>query len=1036
MNQRPHHHGLILPLLLLALIPIASTGAEAAALRLVPFPKEVTVSSGTLRLDGWILEAAAADLPVVARLIREELQRAGTAAPTASSLEGPAHRVRIHLPDAVPPAPPSMRDQAGDEDYTLAIGPGGAAIDGTSARSVIHGVQTLCQLIRANRTGNQIPCLAIRDYPALRLRGFQNDMTRGPSSSLATLTGQVDLCSSLKLNFFSYYMEHQFAYAKHPGIGPVDGSMTPEDLSALVAHAAPLQVDILGCQQSFGHMNGVLALDQFKHLAEHTNERRGPMDRWALTPALEETYQLLDDLYSEQCPRLPFGIFNINCDEVGTLGIGPAKEMVASIGSTGAYIKHITRLHALLRDRHGKRTAMWGDFLQHHPEAIGQFPKDIMILDWDYAPRDDYSDRIRPLIAGGHEVMVCPSVIDYNRLLPDFAGSAINIRNFVRDGVRLGAAGMFNTEWKDGGEALNAPTWYGAAWGAECAWSGSTTAQEDFDRRIGAILFGEPVARFGQAIQALSKIRNIPGIAEDGVYNKRFWRSDAIPGMDPAAACREAQRLLDLVRPALDHLQACRNAATRNTEVLDAVIFGARRMEFLGQRILHADEATRLYLQACSDPAGPASPALGSAITLLRGDRATLAGLRQEHIRLWNLESRPYSLDRITKRYDEALAEADRRLAQLTALAEGSAALPPPGQIGLGAAAAGRRTWADRTDDRPLAPDTPWEDPSASHRCGFTVAAGPVERRALPVEQDLRLPPDLAARPVRAFAQIAGKTDEIPAQLGPAPEGPWSRLTVLIPGPIPAKAQAVVRVYLGLTGSPAVLPTAVSTSQAADGLAVVENDRIRIRIDPVGGRITGWELRAGDQPMLRTGTGAAVGCSDLGTELRAARNPLICTASGPALVRYRWTNPSGVGKQISLYAGASWVEEFTLADGLASGWTGTPAPSRFQAGSTRYMASEGQQGPMDRIVIVKGRWGVMTTDGNLAIGLVAPGVNRTEFVLGPGRISANRAVPRQLITFAGVLDASAADTMDRLERSLSFVRQPEVTRFAVEARPR
>jgi len=56
---------------------------------------------------------------------------------------------------------------------------------------------------------------------------------------------------------------------------------------------------------------------------------------------------------------------------------------------------------------------------------------------------------------------------------------------------------MLNTAWEDDGEALNAPKWHGHAWAAECAWTGSATSPKDFNRRIGAVLFGEKGDRFG-----------------------------------------------------------------------------------------------------------------------------------------------------------------------------------------------------------------------------------------------------------------------------------------------------------------------------------------------------------------------------------------------------------------------------------------------------------------------------------------------------------------------------------------------------------
>src|SRR5262249_43825598 len=156
-----------------------------------------------------------------------------------------------------------------------------------------YGVQTLCQLIRANRRGEALPCLAIRDWPSLHWRCFQDDLTRGPSTILESLKAEAALGAYLKLNLMTYYMEHQFAFAKHPKIGPPNGSLTPADLSALVTYGKSLHVDVLGNQQSFGHFGQILKHPEYASLRENSE---------VLTPVREETYQLLDDLYSEVCP--------------------------------------------------------------------------------------------------------------------------------------------------------------------------------------------------------------------------------------------------------------------------------------------------------------------------------------------------------------------------------------------------------------------------------------------------------------------------------------------------------------------------------------------------------------------------------------------------------------------------------------------------------------------------------------------------------------------------------------------------------------
>ena len=73
---------------------------------------------------------------------------------------------------------------------------------------------------------------------------------------------------------------------------------------------------------------------------------------------------------------------------------------------------------------------------------------------------------------------------------------------------------MLNTDWEDDGEALNAVKWYCDAWAAECAWNASTTPLEAFNRRVGAVLFGERGDAFGQAVTLLAKTHAWPACRE------------------------------------------------------------------------------------------------------------------------------------------------------------------------------------------------------------------------------------------------------------------------------------------------------------------------------------------------------------------------------------------------------------------------------------------------------------------------------------------------------------------------------------------
>ncbi len=280
---------------------------------------------------------------------------------------------------------------------------------------------------------------------------------------------------------------------------------------------------------------------------------------------------------------------------------------------------------------------------------------------------------------------------DWSRVLPNFAGATVNIRNFVRDGVKHKALGMINTEWKDDSETLRSPAWHGYAWGAECAWNASSTTPEDFNRRLGAVLFGEKDHHFGQAIALLTKAHALPlGPANwmGGVSNARFWQNDFVPTTGEAAAAALADKLLALVRPAICHLEACKKDAAVNADLLDAFLLGARRMELIGQRMLDGLQAAHAYAEAVQAAGKDEKRAkLAKAEQLVRRNRDAHETLGKEFARIWSGESKPYALDRTMTRYANVVKWYDdlaTRLANARRQAEAGQPLPKPSELGLG----------------------------------------------------------------------------------------------------------------------------------------------------------------------------------------------------------------------------------------------------------------------------------------------------------------------------------------------------------------
>jgi hypothetical protein len=1041
--------------LVLQALLVAATGLSLAAragqpsdLRLVPFPKDVALQTGQFDLQPTlVLEAPAGQAGILARLLNEELQRAGLGPVRVREKRDSTNYFRLAR-DGGPGATGPLPDEDGPESYRLEVTTNQALCTASSPAGLFYGLQTLGQLIRANRHETAIPSLRIKDRPSLRWRCFQDDMTRGPSSKLDTLEYEAALGAQLKLNLMTFYMEYQFAFSKHPKIGPPSGSLTPEELAALVAFARPMHLDILGNQQSFGHFGEILKHPEYAPLRETAD---------VLSPVKEESYRLLDELYSEVCPLLPFPWFNVCCDETWGLGTGPSKELAAKIGVGGVYVRHIQRVHDLLAGHH-KRMMMWGDIILQHPGNLKDIPKDTIMLTWGYDARANFEDQIIPFARSGYEFFVCPGVNNWSRILPDFGVATTNIQHFVRDGVRHGALGMLNTDWEDDGEAINAVKWHADAWAAECAWNASATSPELFNRRVGAVLFGEKGDHFGQAIELLARTHRLNGM--QGMLNSRFWEQDFAPRSSPAAVRTSASNLLAVVRPAIAHLEACQREAVANQAILQALLFGAHRMERIGLRMLDGLQAAQLYDQAWETSAGrsekPAPldvPSLLARVeTLARTNRDAHEALGKQFAALWLSESKPYALEWTMKRYTNTVNWYDNLLGKLSLAHTAAAAgrpLPQPQELGLALPEMfARRSRPHEVVKTPLAPDAAWAEPSATHRLGLVVQAGAVDRYELPVEVEVTLTAELSSRPIRAFQLPTGdRPREVLAQLDPAGPAGKARLVLILSGPITRATQTAIHVYLGLAASPNPPSEAASTREAPKGMRWIENDKVRLLLGPEGSHIYRWEVKAAEgRDLTEPGDSGWAGFCDLGTH-RTVPYQLDCLARGPALVRYQCIDPAGHTKTISLYGGTSWLEVM-VGDPTRLFWN-FDDPRNFAAdGPTpgTYLFSNGATGPVGRqtdglSAQIKAHdvlWSIKFNRDKLALGMATPETAALHEV-APGSAAGGVGIEgspaaSHFVVFAGRLDYEPAETMNRLRQTLDLKNQPAVVLHVLQSR--
>jgi hypothetical protein len=685
-------------LVLLSIIVIAGSYAAAqepqtaSSIHLIPRPRQIATKKEVFRLsnntrialadprseeDRFAADDFISDLQETAKLRLKKTSAGARQAILVGNIDLPAMQSALKRFGISAPGKLDL------EGYVLAVSANEVLVAGKSAAGTFYGLQTLKQLVRGDDAAAVIPAVEIVDWPAMHWRGVSDDISRGPVPTVDYIKRQLRTFAAFKLNLHSFYMEQTFASSSNPLIGPAGGSLTADEIRELVAYARRYHIELVPEQQTFGHLHKALKLEKYNDLAETPYGD-------VLSPQQEGSYKLIADWYRELNALFPGKFFHIGADETFELGEGQSREAAQTRGVGAIYFEHLNRVREVLKP-YDRRLMFWGDIALNHPDLIGSIPKDMIVMNWDYAPKDDYLPRIKPFKAAGLEEFVCPGVHNWNQIFPNLDASSKNIANFVRDGQASGVLGMMNTSWDDDGESLFEMTWYGMVLGAAASWQDRAVDRHAFDEDFDWAFFRNDGSEFTEALQVLGSVNALVGI---GTSDELFWRDPFNSNFQAQARTLKSQ--IQEMRLAVENADELllRNEANarRNRSMIPAMRFAAQRFDHLGRRMQVVEKFSQDYWEAYLNlgdrrKVGRLRNYWGNIYNSLREMAEELAILKESYRRQWLAENRPYWLDSVLARYDQSIAmwlSKSRSLAEAVRAYNTNSILPDPEEFGLG----------------------------------------------------------------------------------------------------------------------------------------------------------------------------------------------------------------------------------------------------------------------------------------------------------------------------------------------------------------
>ncbi|HEY0728171.1 MAG TPA: family 20 glycosylhydrolase, partial [Pyrinomonadaceae bacterium] len=276
-----------------------------------------------------------------------------------------------------------------NESYRIDITHRQALLSAPTVVGAIRGLETVLQLVDADRRGYFLPGVKIQDQPRFPWRGLLVDVARH-FEPIEVLKRNLDAMAALKMNVLHWHLTEDQGFRveskKYPKLHQLgsDGNYyTQEQIKDVIAYARDRGIRVVPEFDIPGHSTSWLV--GYPELGSapgpYTIERRPGIFEPALDPTREEVYKFLEVFLGEMAALFPDAYLHIGGDENEGKQWDRNPAIQAYMKQKGIKDNHAlqayfnTRLLKILQ-KHGKKMIGWDEILQ--PEL----PNDVVIHSW------------------------------------------------------------------------------------------------------------------------------------------------------------------------------------------------------------------------------------------------------------------------------------------------------------------------------------------------------------------------------------------------------------------------------------------------------------------------------------------------------------------------------------------------------------------------------------------------------------------------------------------------------------------------------
>jgi hexosaminidase len=298
-----------------------------------------------------------------------------------------------------------------DESYVLDVTESGAKLSAPTPLGVIHGLQTLLQLVGPTPQGFAAPAVHIEDAPRFPWRGLLLDACRH-WMPMEVVKRTLDGMEAVKMNVLHFHLSENQGFRveskKFPKLQDMGSNglyYTQDEIKELISYARDRGIRVMPEFDMPGHSTAWFV--GYPELSSgpgpYEVEKHWGIFDPAMDPTKESTYKFLDKFIGEMAELFPDEFFHLGGDEVNGKQWDANPEIQRFIKAHGIKsnndLQTYFNQHVVKIIQKYKKTPMgWDEVLQ--PDL----PKDVVVQSWR-GPESEakaVQDGHRALLSNGY----------------------------------------------------------------------------------------------------------------------------------------------------------------------------------------------------------------------------------------------------------------------------------------------------------------------------------------------------------------------------------------------------------------------------------------------------------------------------------------------------------------------------------------------------------------------------------------------------------------------------------------------------------